>query len=288
MQQSFEQTLAGKYAQLSARLQQAADFVMANPIDVATRSLRSIARDARLTPVTFSRMSAALGYENYEALREVLRRSMEQRSNMFSTRVAQLQEQHVAGDHGFHADHFVAVSKNLKSLSASIDLAMLENCVDRLHSARKVLVIGGLGSAGIAEYLTYMTSFIADNWSLGNRVGTSLGSGLVGLAASDVLIVITKTPYATQSILAAEDAHAAGVFVIVLTDNHSCPALKYASAAFIVPSDSPHYFSSYAGTLVLTEVLTGMLASRAEGAALDRIAAVEIRNRRLKEVWSDK
>ncbi len=287
MQQSFEQTLAGKYAQLSQKLKEAADFVLANPIDVATRSLRSIARDARLTPVTFSRMSAALGYENYEALREVLRQSMAQRSNTFSTRVAQLQKQHIAGDHGFHSDHFVAVSQNLKTLSASIDLPMLENCVDRLHSARRVLVIGGLGSAGIAEYLTYMASFIADNWSLGNRMGASLASSMVGLMADDVLIVVTKPPYATQSILAAEEARAAGAFVVVLTDNHSCPALRYASASFIVPAESPHFFSSYAATLVLTEVLTGMLASRAKGAAFDRIAAVEIRNRRLKEVWSD-
>src|SRR5690606_8065140 len=106
MQQTFEQTLASKYSQLSARLQQAADFVMAHPIDVATRSLRSLAREAKLTPVTFSRLSAALGYPNYEALREVLRQSMEQRSNTFSTRVAQLQEQHVSGDHRFLSDHF--------------------------------------------------------------------------------------------------------------------------------------------------------------------------------------
>ncbi|MFD2738896.1 MurR/RpiR family transcriptional regulator [Sulfitobacter aestuarii] len=286
MAATFEQKLAGKYPGLSPRLREAADFVLAHPIDVATRTLRSVAQEARLTPATFSRMATALGYENYEALREVLRQSMAERANSFSTRAAALQEQHGTGDHGFHAQHLQAMTRNLHQLAAALDVTTLERCVEHLHQARKVLVLGGLGSTGIAEYIAYMAGFVADNWSMGLRMGASLGSGLEGLGADDVLLVITNPPFATSSILAAEAAQAAGACVIVLTDSHSCPALKYASESFILPSESPHFFSSYAATLALAEVLTGMLAKRAGSGALERIAAVETRNRQLGEVWS--
>ncbi|MFY0679317.1 MAG: MurR/RpiR family transcriptional regulator [Thalassovita sp.] len=285
LQPSFEQQLTGKYALLSAKQKEAADYVVANPVDVATRSLRSISKDADLSPATFSRLATALGYDTYEDLRNVLRLSMEHRTVSLSHRVQAIQQRHDDGDQGFSTQHLTDCSANLRNLAGTIDTPLLEKCVDRLHQARKVLVTGALGSTGVAEYLTYLASFLTDNWSMASRMGASLASGLVGLSQEDVLIVITKPPFAIKSIKAAEEARAAGAFVIVLTDTHTCPALPFASASFIVPTDSQHFFSSYASTLVLCEIMIGMLAGRAGTPARDRIAEVEKRTRRLSEVW---
>lgn len=270
---------------LSAKLKEAADFVVTNPVDVATRSLRTVSKDANLSPATFSRMSAALGYDNYEDLRDVLRLAIERKSNSFSHRVEALQQRHGDGDQGFLNQHIGDCSANLQALGASIDPRMMETCVERLHHARNVLVLGALGSTGIAEYLTYMASFIADNWTMASRMGASLGSGLVGTSDQDVLIVITKPPFASNSIKAAREASEAGAFVLVITDTHTCPALVHASASFIVSTESQHFFSSYASTLVLCEIMIGMLAGRAGPLARERIAEVEDKNRRLSEVW---
>lgn len=285
MQPSFEQQLSGKYALLSAKLKEAADFVVSNPVDVATRSLRTISKDAKLSPATFSRMSAALGYDNYEDLRDVLRYAMEHRADTFSHRVEAMQQRHDEGRESFLTRHIHDCTANLQDLGNVIDADLMESCVERLHRARRVLVLGALGSTGVAEYLTYMASFIADNWSMASRMGASLASGLVGLGEQDVLIVITKPPFASKSILAAREAREAGAFVIVLTDTHTCPALIHASASFTVPTESQHFFSSYASTLVLSEIMIGMLAGRAGPSARDRIAEVETRNRRLNDVW---
>ena len=282
---SFEQQLSGKYGLLSTKLKEAADFVVSNPVDVATRSLRTISKDAKLSPATFSRMSTALGYESYEDLREVLRYSMERQAGSFSSRVEKLQKRHEDSDESFFASHLVACTTNLERLSTSIDVPTLERCVERLHSARRVLVAGALGSTGVAEYLTYMASFITDNWSMAHRMGASMASGLVGISEQDVFVVITKPPFATLTIKAAEEAAASGAYVIVITDTHTCPALIFASASLIVPTESSHFFSSYASTLVLSEVMIGMLASRAGPSARTRIAEVEDRNRTLNEVW---
>jgi DNA-binding MurR/RpiR family transcriptional regulator len=280
---SFEERLAHHHANLSPKLRQAADYVLAHPIDVATRSLRSVAADARLSPATFSRMCQALGYADFEGVRTVLRQGIAQRSHSFSQRLAALQEDAPDGQ-GFHAEHIRATVANLRTLQDMLDAPSLNATVARLHEARKVLVLGGLGSTGVAEYLTYMASLVADNWSMGRRMGASLAGGLVGLGPQDAVIVITHPPSAVQSRLAAEEAQDAGAFVVVITDSPSCPTLKHASTRFIVPSESPHYFSSYAATLVFAEVLTGMLARRAGDAALERLAAVETRNRHLQEV----
>lgn len=287
MHTSFEQQLSSKYGSLSAKLKEAADFIVANPVDAATRSLRTISKDAKLSPATFSRMSTALGYASYEDLREVLRAGIERRANSFSHRVETLQQRHQDGDHDFQTQHIIDCTANLQTLGHTLDQDMLNASVERLHNARRVLVVGALGSTGVAEYLTYTASFIADNWAMASRMGASLASGLVGLSDADVLIIMTKRPFATKAINAAQEARKAGAFVIVVTDTHTCPALVHASAYFIVPTDSPHFFSSYASTLVLCEIMIGMLAARAGDPARARIADVESRNRHLGDVWGD-
>lgn len=285
MQPSFEQQLAGQYSSLSAKLRDAADYVVANPIDVATRSLRKVSKDAKLSPATFSRMSAALGYKTYEELRDVLRMTIEQRSNSFSNRVEVLQQRHEDGDSGFFPQHLADCAANIQNLNTAIDRGSLEDCVERLHLARRVLVSGALGSTGAAEYLTYMASFIAANWSMVSRMGASMASGLVGLSKDDILIIVTNPPCANMSVRAAHEAHKAGAFVIVITDSHTCPALVHASASFIVPTQSQHFFSSYASTIVLCESIVGLLAARSGAPARERIAEVELRNRHLSELW---
>jgi len=215
LQPTFEQQLSGRYASLSVKLKEAADFVVANPIDVATRSLRAISKEANLSPATFSRMSNSLGYDNYEDLRDVLRAGIEHRSKSFSHRVEALQQRHIDGDQDFLHQHTMDCSANVQELGATISTTTIDTSVERLHNARRVLVLGGLGSTGVAEYLVYMASFIADNWSMASRMGASLASGLVGMSKSDVLIVVTKPPFARNSIVAAQEAHRTGAFVKV-------------------------------------------------------------------------
>lgn len=282
---TFEQRLSSGYLLLSAKLQEAANFVLANPVDVASRSLRSVSRDAGLAPATFSRMSRALGYANYEVLRDAMRTTISKPKTSFSEQVGRLQEEHDAGQHDFLANHFISCTANLQTLENSIDRNSLERTVELLHKARKVVVLGALGSTGIAEYTNYMANFISDKWNLAGRMGASIASSLVGITSEDVLIIVTKPPFAKQSIAAAQEARAGGANVVVVTDTHSCPALKFANEYFIVPTKSANFFSSYAATLVLMETIIGMLASRSGADAHDRITKVEDTTTRLGEVW---
>jgi DNA-binding MurR/RpiR family transcriptional regulator len=62
----MQQLISSKYSSLSPQLQRAARFVVENPEEVATRSLRQIAASIDMSPPTFSRLAGALGYKNYE------------------------------------------------------------------------------------------------------------------------------------------------------------------------------------------------------------------------------
>lgn len=283
MRDTFEIRLADKYAALSAKLRQAADYVVAHPVDVASRSLRVVAKNSGVAPATYSRMARALEYESFDDLREVIRGSIDTQMYSFSAKAAQLKADHAEGAQGFTPAHMGACLDNIDSLGRQINPAQMQEAVQHLKAARRVLVLGALGSSGAAEYMVYMAGFMADNWALAGRGGASLGAVLEGMGKDDVLIAITKPPFVPRVLNAARMAQAQGVYTLVITDTHACEALRYADAPFIVPTSSPHFFSSYTATVFLIEVIIGELAVQTGVDLAQRIAMIEKRNLLLQE-----
>ncbi|NNK77309.1 MAG: MurR/RpiR family transcriptional regulator, partial [Litoreibacter sp.] len=196
-----------------------------------------------------------------------------------------LQHDHGADGTAFFSAHLHACQANLQSFADTVDPGQLNAVADRISAARKVLLLGALGSTGVVEYLSYMANFCADNWQMAGRMGASVGAGLTGLDKQDALIIVTKPPFSERAIRAAELAQKRGAYVVLITDSLACPALRHASAHFIVPTDSPHFYSSYVVTMFLVEALIGMIESRSGEISRARIAEVEGANRILAEVW---
>ena len=285
LDQSFESRLTARYGDLSGSLKSAADYLVENPVDVATRTLRTASKESGISPAAFSRLARALDYDDFEALREEMRAKITQRVNNFADRAERLQKSNNADSAEFLDAHYAACQSNLQRFVDGVDRAMMDRVVAQIAKARNVLLLGALGSTGVVEYLSYMASFCADNWAMASRMGASLGGGIAGLDERDVLLIVSKPPFSVRAMRAAELAQKQGVYVVLITDTHSCPALKHAEARFIVPTDSPHFYSSYVVTMFLVETLIGELVRRSGPKARSRIAEVESANRILTEVW---
>ena len=162
----------------------------------------------------------------------------------------------------------------------------IEPLVDSIQSARKVVLHGALSSAGIAEYFGYMAQWIMNNWVVIDRDSNSMNTILTELDQRDVFITITKQPFAKRSILAAKMAKDKGAHVVVITDSHTCPALKFTHSSFILPTQSPQFFASYVSTLVLIESIVGLLVSRSGAEVQKRIKQIERNNYSLDDYWA--
>lgn len=279
--------LAERYNDLSDALRVAADYLADKPVDIASRTLRSVSRESGISPAAFSRLARALDYADFEELREEMRGTLGRRVNNFADRAERLHQAHFddPGQTSFFDAHLAACQSNLQKFAQTVDRAGIDAAVDHIEKARRVVLHGALGSTGVMEYMSYMASFCADNWTMASRMGSSLGGGLIGLGEGDVLIIVTKPPFAQRAIVSARMAQEQGVYVVLITDTHACPALKYASQSFIVPTDSPNFYSSYVVTVFLVEALIGVLVSRSGASARTRISKVEEANKLLAEVW---
>ncbi len=284
---TMEERISQNYQTLSDKLRVAADFVVDNPIDLATRSLRSLAVSSGVSPATFSRLARALGYEDYESLREAGRASVGRKLVPFSQRAhALLSEKEEKDGKTFLRRQAAACISNIEYLDQNLRGEQLEQVIDVLHVARNVLLFGSLGSSGFTDYLGYLAHWFNTNWLVGGRNGTPLAASMSRLDHRDAVIVLTKAPYARRSVLALQSARQHKVPTIVITDSYSSPALEYADYSFIVPTESPQFFSSYAATLVLFETIISMLLAKRGQDAEELIRMAENQIHSLGETWS--
>lgn len=283
---TIEDHIESGYSELSAKLRSAADFIVRNPVDFATRSLRSVAGQTDLAPATFTRLSRALGFSSYEDMREVARNGLSRAPIPYSERASLLQSE-ATGKNGAQKPFFYRQTEacigNIDQMMQTIDPKLLETVVDRLSKSKRVGVVGALGSAPFADYFSHLANWFADDWSVANKADLSQGATLSKTDEASAFIVISKRPYVQQSLKTAALAAENGAFIAIITDSLDCPALKYSDAGFILSSESPQFFPSYAATLVLIESLIGMLVARAGPRATKSIANVEIYNRRIEE-----
>ena len=288
MAQTLAERISENYSELSEQLKLAADYVLANPFEVATRSMRSIAGESDLAPATYTRLVRAIGLDDYEDLKALCREGVSKNVDYsFEERAEKLQKSAGASEGHFIFKQANATIKNAEELVQSINLERLDQIVAVLHRANRVIVVGALASSGIANYMAYVGGYCHSNWHVLGHEFMGAGYSLRDVTKDDVLFVITKYPNSARAIETVRFAKRRGAQVIVLTDNHKCSAIPMANHSLIVPTDSPQFFSSYAATVIVIETIIGMLVMRGGNVVRERIAAVEESNRQIGEYWSD-
>ena len=269
---------------LSPALQLAADYVLKNPNIAAMRSLRQMAEISRINPPTFTRLAQSLGFDSYEELRELCRQAI-QGTSTFSDKALALQKRTSSGPGTFISSHAAASINNIESLAKSIEPAALAKAADELAKARHVVLVGSLSSASLIDHLGYMAQMAFTNWRTLLRNHETVTVALKDLGPKDVMLVLSFKPYATSAVDAAHRAHAAGISVIAISDSYSAPVMAHAARAFVIPTDSPHFFASAVPLTVFFESLLSMVVRRSGKGTRDRITAIERENHKSGEYW---
>ena len=274
---------------LSPKLRIAAEFVMAHPDEVATRTLRQVAKAANLTPPTLSRLARALDCETYEDLREICRGELKRRNRVLADKAQALlqlsSEDGPADKSGVFYVQARSAMENVQELMESVELDKLRAAADALARARRVVLFGTSSGLALVNYFRCMAGMAFDNWRVAGADGAFWATEMARLGPEDVVFVVSSRPYGAHPVRAAEVARDAGAAVIAVTDNLQSPYAGIASNCFIVETESPQFFPSHVAPLVLIEGLMGMVVRRAGKQAVDRIRSTELAVHELQEYW---
>ncbi len=274
---------------LSPQLRKAARYVVEHPGEIAMRSQRYVAEATKLPAPTFTRLARAIGFDTYDALREVCRRDVMGPARPLAKRARDLVDAPMdpTGDASLFALHAGASVRGINALLAGIDQRALVEVSKLLAKADNVALIGEMSARPIMEYAAYLADVSLQGWSIVGRSGESVPATLARLGQDDIAIVMSLRPYSIRSVELSKHIRAQGTRVIALTDNVLSPIATMADHSFFLSTECPQFFPSHVCATMFFEALVGMIIRERGTKAQQHIAAVERQNHKLNEYWQD-
>jgi DNA-binding MurR/RpiR family transcriptional regulator len=283
---ALSERITARFEALSPQLRNAARYLLDHPDDVALRSMREIAQAAGLPAVTFVRLTRALDFADYAALRAVfqdrLRQGGERRP--YSGKARDLQRRGGGAAATLLKEVFDAEIDNLELTFEKNHPSAVERAVDLIARAERVFVLGLRSCRAPALFFHYVYHLFRANAVL---LEPPVIDGLRAIGRGDLLVVVSLAPYAAESVEAARYAAEEGALVLALTDEALSPIARGAEATLLAGAATPSFFHSMVSTMALVQALLALLVARGGAAALAAIETSERQLERFNAYWTD-
>ena len=269
---SFEELrteISARHAELSRRLQQIAEFALANPNDMALETVASIATRAGVQPSTMVRFAKTLGFEGFSDMQRVFRTRLVDRVPTYTERLKALAEEPPTlseqGDAMAVLDHFIASGTHaLDHLRQEVRREDFERIIELLVQAEHIYIMGQRRAFPVASYFAYTLSHLGLRMTLIDGVGGLTQQQARGLGLRDLLMAISFKPYAPETVAIAREAASRGVPVISVTDGPLSPLVPLSTVAMEVEDAAVKGFRSLTATMCLAVALVVALGRRIE------------------------
>lgn len=237
---------------------------------VATTSMRALARQAGVTPPTMIRMAKELGFENYDAFRQVFQTAIneqhyEDRTGwlQFENRASSLQQSSETGGIASIVNELAESGhSNIQDFYRNIDIEMISKVADLIINARTVYVVAAGGAHWMATYLQYVGNMAVPHLRVPRTSGNGLVEGLMRVQKGDVILTMSYNPYSKQGIEASRFALARGVRMIYLTDSKAAPLASEAEVLLLQKTAIPQFYPSMVSVVSAIETLIAVVVAR--------------------------
>lgn len=262
------------YPSLSPQLQRAAQVILDNPNDVAVNSMRALATRAEVSPPTMLRLAQRLGFQNYEAFRDVFKRSVAtqgygdradnlRRSTDKEGIAALVDATAVAAETAFERFHDPVFARDI------------ERVADIIIAGDRRFVLASGASFGQGISFQYVCRMALPDILLVNGFGIRAIDDIASVRAKDVVVAISTAPYASRTVEAAVFAKQRGAEIVAVTDNRASPVAKLAAASIIIKTTGPHYFPSMISLNATLEILSAVITVKLGEGAVANISEFE-------------
>lgn len=248
--------LAERIDQLSAKRQEIIRPILEHPREYVLHSVRALAHRLGTDPATIVRIVRGLGFASYRAFQHHLH----ELSLAFATSLDTLQ---AAGtDHTMPAyvrDSLERDIKNTQGLKNSLDAKRLAALAQRLHEARRIVIVAGDLASVLADFLGYQLTF------LGLPVFTGTSAGRIThlmrfVHKRDVVIAITFRRGLRQTVEGVQQGHSRGAYCVGITDTYLSPLARSCEELFIASIESTSFGASYCAPVALFDALLAACA----------------------------
>lgn len=284
----IQERLTRLHPTLPPKLRRAAKFLLENPGEIATQSMRTVATNSGVALPNLARLAKALGFDKYNALRDVYRKRVQVGAiGRYPERANRLQSSGKAsGDAAIWASFRESALNSIENVYARIDVRTIAGVAEKLLKKETIYVAGMQASYPFSAYFSYVGGMVASKIRLVGRRGGVIADDLFDVGPRDAVVCLAIQPCAQLTVQVAELAFDRGAYVVGITDSPASPLAAYSSEVLVTSCSSPLFFESYVGSTAIIELLIGFMTLRSGPDAVDRIAQIEAERRRLGEYWN--
>lgn len=263
----LEDQIRTRYDELSKRLQQVAVYVLENKNRVAFDTVSVIAEHAGVPPSTLIRFADAFGFSGFNAMKRLFRNNLLEETYSYTDRIRLLKE--LSEDNAplerpvdILREFARANGNALHQLAARTPIDKLDAAVEMLADARNIYVVGLGRSFSVSSYLAYALRHLHKRVFLIDGLGGMFKEQLLPIESEDVLVVISFSPYAKETMVISDSLMGSGTRQIIVTDSQISPLASFSDICFVVKEAKVDAFRSQAASLCLVQTLAVSLAFR--------------------------
>ncbi|MBD2820906.1 MurR/RpiR family transcriptional regulator [Xenorhabdus sp. 42] len=263
----LQEQVRSRYGELSKRLQQVARYILDNTNSVAFDTVAVIAKEADVPPSTLIRFANAFDFTGFNEMKQLFRMNLVEETASYTDRVRLFKAMDSEHDIPEEPQHILqefahSNAQAMQQLAARTSAEDLNNAVDLLAGAHNIYIIGLRRSFSVASYFAYALSHLQCRPLLVDGLGGMFREQMNMIDANDVVVSISFTPYAEETVIVSEQAAKAGAKQIVVTDSQISPLASFSDICFVVKEAQVDAFRSQSATLCLVQSLAVALAYR--------------------------
>jgi DNA-binding MurR/RpiR family transcriptional regulator len=276
------QRISEQYDSLSRQLKAIARHIERNRDWLGIEGIRELAEHCEVQPSAVVRFAKHFGLSGFAEMQRIFRDGLAQhlaQSRNYETRIRKgiesgagnLSSTEIAGQ------FLRGSSAGIQGLHELLDGPGFGKAVDLLAKADAIAIAGSRRSFPVAVYLDYALQHTEKRITLVSAMGSMQEGQARSVRKGDVLLAISYSPYAPETIEVVRQALDRGAQLIAITDSRMSPLAREAEVALIVHDTVTLGFRSLSATMILAESLFIALAYRLQ---LPSAAA------RLEKAWA--
>jgi DNA-binding MurR/RpiR family transcriptional regulator len=262
---TLKELIVRRHDKLSQRLQQVADFMVAQPMFVAVETMTKIAKQANVPLSTLSRFANTMGFSGFSQMQALFRDQYLTRPRDYKARVLQAREQDTVAAESplaIFQDFGTANIEALERLQISLSPHKLERAVALMDKANTIYIHGVRRAYPVAFYLWYALVNSDNNVVLLTEVGGMQTAMARRMNENDVLVAVTFSNYAPETSVMIDNAFDKKVPIVAITDNQMIDQASKMNVCFEVEEGEIMGFRSLSSSMYLAQSLAVSLMCR--------------------------
>ena len=249
-------SFAERIHRLSKKRRELIRPVQEHPRDYVLMPIRDVAAKLGTDPATVLRIARGMGFASFRHFKVYLHDLA-----IASATSLEGMQTHTDGASSVLSHGQKAIEQDVRNLHAlrnTLDMRKVVALANRIHKARRILILGGDLAISLVNFLEYRLTLLGFPAIAATTPGHAANTAR-NCAKQDLVIAISFRRGLRQTVEGLQQAHANGAYCVGITDTFISPVARFADECFLTPVEA-HLGNSYTAPMSFLNVLLTVCA----------------------------